>query len=78
MKYTDDLCSKQGYGMTETCGIISLEYPIKGEVREFGSTGKLMYGVEGKVVNTDTLKSLPPNEVGELCFRGPNIMRGIN
>ena len=38
----------QGYGMTETCGIISLEYPEKGQVRQFGSTGALVSGVEAK------------------------------
>ncbi|XP_042375841.1 4-coumarate--CoA ligase-like 1 [Zingiber officinale] len=65
----------QGYGMTETCGIISKEDPTKGEVRKYGSTGKLVSHLEAKVVNVDTLKLLPPNEVGELCFRGPNIMK---
>lgn len=62
--------------MTETCGIISLENPPKAEARQFGSTGMLVSGVEGKVVSVDTLKSLPPNQLGELCFRGPNIMQG--
>lgn len=67
---------KQGYGMTETCGIISLEYPAKGEPRQFGSTGALVTGVEAKIVETDTLKQLPPNKLGEICVRGPNIMQG--
>ncbi|KAG1354986.1 4-coumarate--CoA ligase-like 1 [Cocos nucifera] len=66
----------QGYGMTETCGIISLENPHKEEARQFGSTGILASGMEGKVVSVNTLKSLPPNQLGELCFRGPNIMQG--
>ncbi|KAF3328194.1 4-coumarate--CoA ligase-like 1 isoform X1 [Carex littledalei] len=66
----------QGYGMTETCGIISLEYPAKGEPRQFGSTGTLVTGVEAKIVETDTLKQLPPNKLGEICVRGPNIMQG--
>ncbi|KAJ0967315.1 hypothetical protein J5N97_024232 [Dioscorea zingiberensis] len=65
----------QGYGLTESSGIISLEYP-SGEDRQFGSTGHLVSGVEGKVVNVDTSKLLPPNQLGELCFRGPNIMQG--
>ncbi|XP_008808867.2 4-coumarate--CoA ligase-like 1 [Phoenix dactylifera] len=66
----------QGYGMTETCGIISREFPLKAEARQFGSTGMLVPGVEGKVVSVDKLKSLPPNQLGELCFWGPNIMQG--
>ncbi|KAJ3682484.1 hypothetical protein LUZ60_015057 [Juncus effusus] len=66
----------QGYGMTETTGIISLEYPKEGESREFGSTGTLAPGVEAKIVETDTSNILPPNKLGEICVRGPNIMQG--
>jgi long-subunit acyl-CoA synthetase (AMP-forming) len=32
--------------------------------------------MEAKVVDVATGKSLPPNEVGELWVRGPNIMQG--
>ncbi|XP_020589147.1 4-coumarate--CoA ligase-like 7 [Phalaenopsis equestris] len=65
----------QGYGLTESCGIISLEYPQRKD-RPFGSTGFLSAGVVGKVISVDTQKPLPPNQLGELCFRGPNIMHG--
>jgi hypothetical protein len=34
----------QGYGVTETCGII-------GHARQFGSTGALVTGVEAKIVD---------------------------
>lgn len=66
----------QGYGMTETCGIVSLEYPQKGHARQFGSTGALVTGVEAKIVDTNTMKHLPPGQLGEICLRGPNIMQG--
>jgi 4-coumarate--CoA ligase len=62
--------------MTETCGIISFEFPTNGKARRFGSTGALATGVEGKVVDVGTLKHLPPNQLGEICVRGPHIMKG--
>ncbi|XP_039120393.1 4-coumarate--CoA ligase-like 1 [Dioscorea cayenensis subsp. rotundata] len=65
----------QGYGLTESCGTVSMGYSF-GKAQQFGSSGYLIPGVEGKVVSVDTLQLLPPNQVGELCFRGPNIMQG--
>jgi len=67
--------SEQGYGLTETCSLISLECPKEG-ARQYGSTGYLMSGVEAKVISVDTFKPVPPNQNGELLFRGPNIMQG--
>ncbi|KAK9691172.1 hypothetical protein RND81_09G181000 [Saponaria officinalis] len=65
----------QGYGMTETCGLISLEHPRLGN-RHSGSTGMLVSGVEAQLVDVDTLEPLPPNQQGEVWVRGPNIMEG--
>uniref|UniRef100_A0A2C9V8E9 AMP-dependent synthetase/ligase domain-containing protein n=1 Tax=Manihot esculenta TaxID=3983 RepID=A0A2C9V8E9_MANES len=65
----------QGYGMTETCGIISVENPKEG-TRLSGSTGVLVPGVESQIVSVDTSKPLPPYEIGEICLRGANMMQG--
>ncbi|KAL3536237.1 hypothetical protein ACH5RR_004698 [Cinchona calisaya] len=65
----------QGYGMTETCGIISVE-DVKTGPPHSGSTGFLVPGIECKILDVDTMKPLPPFQKGEILVRGENMMQG--
>ncbi|RKP40357.1 hypothetical protein BJ085DRAFT_18848 [Dimargaris cristalligena] len=66
------LVVSQGYGMTELSPA-TLVTPINNPYR--ASTGILVSSMEGKIVD-EAGHELPPNEIGELWVRGPNVMKG--
>ncbi len=63
-----------GYGLTETCGVISMN---SGDffVGKPDTVGPPLPVVEAKVVD-ERGRELPSGEVGELLVRGPNNVRG--
>lgn len=63
----------EGYGLTETSPIITLNVP---DDRRIGSVGQPIGGVEVYIIDDETGKPLPPGEEGEVCAVGPNVMRG--
>jgi long-chain acyl-CoA synthetase len=63
----------EGYGMSEGSPVVTFNsLDIE---RKAGSIGKPVWGVEVKLVD-DEGNTLPPNEKGELLYRGHNVMTG--
>lgn len=55
----------QGYGCTEVAGLISVSYSEDG-IPPVGSAGKIVPGIEYRVVEPDTVEPVLPGESGEL------------
>ncbi|KAF9259269.1 phenylacetyl-CoA ligase [Marasmius fiardii PR-910] len=64
----------QGYGMTESCGTISM-FPLTQRVGTLGSGGQLLPGTVAKVVKEDG-SIAAVGEVGELYVQGGQIALG--
>ncbi|KAJ2826553.1 hypothetical protein FBU31_003415 [Coemansia sp. 'formosensis'] len=62
----------QGYGLTETSPGLALNMP---RASRAGSSGQLLPNIQVKVID-DQGRALGVGAVGELCFRGPNVMLG--
>jgi acyl-CoA synthetase (AMP-forming)/AMP-acid ligase II len=63
------------YGLTETCGIVSVCWPDDPPELISGSSGRAIPGVEVQVVDDDG-RELPRGEAGEIVVRGYNVMQG--
>jgi acyl-CoA synthetase (AMP-forming)/AMP-acid ligase II len=66
---------RQGYGMTETSPVTHSS-PAPPMVSKFGSVGVPAPNTECKVVDLETGEALGPGQRGEVCARGPQIMKG--
>jgi long-chain acyl-CoA synthetase len=63
---------REGYGLTETAGLVSTTRPGRGRL---GSVGEPVDGVEVHIVD-ERGAELPPGEIGEICCRSPLVMAG--
>lgn len=63
----------EGYGPTESSPVATVN-PIRGP-QKAGSVGKPIPGVELSIRDDDG-RELPAGATGEICIRGPNVMRG--
>jgi acyl-CoA synthetase (AMP-forming)/AMP-acid ligase II len=64
-----------GYGLTETCGTVSLTHQDDTAETIVSTVGKTIPGMEVKVVD-ESGKALPLGEAGEIIVRGYNVMLG--
>ena len=64
----------EGYGLTEASPVLSFNVP--GEGSRENSVGRMLPGVESKIVDPETNDDLPSGETGILCFRGSNVFLG--
>lgn len=72
MEGRDRLQAGEGYGLTETSPVVSANPP--GAIQQ-GTVGTPVIETELKVID-ESSNSLPIGEVGELCVRGPQVMKG--
>jgi long-chain acyl-CoA synthetase len=65
----------EGYGLSEASPVVAVN-PLDGPGKA-GSVGRLMLGTAVEIRDVDDLtKPVAPCERGEVCVRGPQVMRG--
>jgi long-chain acyl-CoA synthetase len=65
----------EGYGLTESSPVVHAN-PVY-DRRKLGTIGLPMPDTLAKIMDKETgLKELPPNEVGEVVVKGPQVMKG--
>jgi acyl-CoA synthetase (AMP-forming)/AMP-acid ligase II len=66
---------RQGYGMTETSPVTHSSPPHPDDMK-LGAVGPAAPNTECKLIDPGTGAELGPNQEGELCVRGPQVMKG--
>jgi len=65
----------EAYGLTE-CTMGATANPPDRSALRVGSVGLPVFDTECKVVDAETGADLPPGSHGEICIRGPQVMKG--
>ncbi len=64
------------YGLTEGSPVMTMTKTDETIERRCGSVGRAMPGIEVEIFDPETGEKLGPNQTGEVCCRGYNVMRG--
>jgi len=64
---------KEAWGMTELSPLATVTPSSKSKI---GSCGVLVPNTWAKIVDTENGQPLGPNQLGELCIKGPQVMKG--
>ncbi|WP_298183042.1 AMP-binding protein [Saccharomonospora sp.] len=73
-----DAVITEGYGLTEVTMGATIAPSWRSGVRKVGTVGVPIFDTEVKIVSVDGGEELPPNTPGEVCLRGPQVMRGYH
>jgi long-chain acyl-CoA synthetase len=65
----------EAYGLTECTMGATANPPDRSKIR-VGSVGVPVFDTECKVVDLETGEDLSPNHEGEICIKGPQVMKG--
>lgn len=65
-----------GYGQTEASPLITMTQPDDPLQKRVGTVGRVLPGVEAKIVSPGTGAQVEDGVPGELCTRGHNVMLG--
>jgi fatty-acyl-CoA synthase len=64
------------YGAAEVCAVITQTSPDDPLEKRLGSAGRVLAGMQVKIVDPKTGEAVPPRVEGELCCRGHSVMKG--
>ncbi len=64
------------YGLTETSPGMSMTHADEEFERRVSTVGRAMPGIDVKILDPETNQEVPRGQVGEVCCKGYNVMKG--
>ncbi|CAH0272431.1 Long-chain-fatty-acid--CoA ligase [Peribacillus frigoritolerans] len=65
----------EGYGLSETSPVTHANF-IWDQPRVKGSVGLPWPDTDSAILSLESIEELPPNEIGEIAIKGPQVMKG--